>query len=129
MLSVLNEAKTKVFQQKRLTIRIFPPIQETGSVVAKEVGDQTYRLLESKPEMDMIFATAPSQNESLSHLAYDKRIGWTRVNAFYMDEYIGVHPEAPRSFGHLLGIRTSDKAPFKKVNYPDGLAENPEEER
>ena len=89
MLSILNETKTKVFQQEQLTVRIFPSIQEMGSVAAKEVGDQICRLLESKPEINMIFAAAPSQNEFLSHLIHDKRIDWTRINAFHMDEYIG----------------------------------------
>ena len=45
-----------------------------------------------------------------------------------MDEYIGIHPEAPQSFGHFLRIRIFDKVPFKKVNYLNGLAENLEEE-
>jgi glucosamine-6-phosphate deaminase len=40
MLSILNETKTKVFQQEQLTVRIFPSIQEMGSVAAKEVGDK-----------------------------------------------------------------------------------------
>lgn len=31
MLSILNETKTKVFQQEQLTVRIFPSIQEMGS--------------------------------------------------------------------------------------------------
>ena len=127
MLSILNETKTKVFQQEQLTVRIFPSIQEMGSVAAKEVGDQICRLLESKPEINMIFAAAPSQNEFLSHLIHDKRIDWTRINAFHMDEYIGIHPEAPQSFGHFLRIRIFDKVPFKKVNYLNGLAENLEE--
>ena len=83
MLSILNETKTKVFQQEQLTVRIFPSIQEMGSVAAKEVGDQICRLLESKPEINMIFAAAPSQNEFLSHLIHDKRIDWTRINAFH----------------------------------------------
>ena len=55
MLSILNETKTKVFQQEQLTVRIFPSIQEMGSVAAKEVGDQICRLLESKPEINMSF--------------------------------------------------------------------------
>lgn len=36
MLSILNETKTKVFQQEQLTVRIFPSIQEMGSVAAKK---------------------------------------------------------------------------------------------
>ena len=59
MLSILNETKTKVFQQEQLTVRIFPSIQRDGQCSRKEVGDQICRLLESKPEINMIFAAAP----------------------------------------------------------------------
>ena len=59
MLSILNETKTKVFQQEQLTVRIFPSIQEMGSVAAKEVGDQICRLLESKPEIKYDFRRCP----------------------------------------------------------------------
>ena len=95
-----------------------------GSAAAKEVGDQICRLLESKPEINMIFAAAPSQNEFLSHLIHDKRIDWTRINAFHMDEYIGIHPEAPQSFGNFLRQRIFDKVPFKTVNYLNTLKRN-----
>lgn len=128
MLSILNETKTQVFQQEQLTVKIFPSIQEMGSAAAKEVGDRICCLLESKPEINMIFAAAPSQSEFLSHLIQDKRIDWTRINAFHMDEYIGIAPEAPQSFGHFLRIRIFDQVPFREVNYLNGRAESLEEE-
>lgn len=128
MLSILNETKTQVFQQEQLTVKIFPSIQEMGSAAAKEVGDRICSLLESKPEINMIFAAAPSQSEFLSHLIQDKRIDWTRINAFHMDEYIGIPPEAPQSFGYFLRIRIFDQVPFREVNYLNGRAESLEEE-
>lgn len=45
-----------------------------------------------------------------------------------MDEYIGIHPEAPQSFGNFLRQRIFDKVPFKTVNYLNGRAESLEEE-
>ena len=36
MLSILNETKTKVFQQEQLTVRIFPSIQEMGSAAGNK---------------------------------------------------------------------------------------------
>lgn len=128
MLSTLNETETRVFREEQLTVKIFPSIQEMGSVAAKEVADRICSLLQNKSEINMIFAAAPSQNEFLSHLIHDKRIDWTRINAFHMDEYIGIHPEAPQSFGHFLRIRIFDKVPFKKINYLNGQTENLEGE-
>jgi glucosamine-6-phosphate deaminase len=128
MLSIVNESETKVFQQELLTIKIYPTLQQMGNEAAKAVADRICKLLEEKAEINMIFAAAPSQDEFLNHLIHDKRIDWTRINAFHMDEYIGIHPDAPQSFGHFLRIRIFDKVPFKKVNYLNGRAESLEEE-
>ena len=45
-----------------------------------------------------------------------------------MDEYIGVLPDAPQSFGNFLRIRIFDKVPFKNVYYLNGHATDLEEE-
>ena len=126
MLSTINE--TYLFQQDLLTVKMFPSIQQMGKCAATEVTNKICELLKEKAEINMIFAAAPSHNEFLSHLIHSKQIDWSRINAFHMDEYIGIHPEAPQSFGHFLRIRIFDKVPFKKVNYLNGLAENLEEE-
>ena len=67
----------------------------------------------------MIFAAAPSQNEVLASLAYDKEIPWHRVNAFHMDEYIGLSPDAPQGFGNFLKKHIFGLAPFRSVSYID----------
>lgn len=68
------------------------------------------RTSQEKAEINMIFAAAPSQNEFLSHLIHSKQIDWSRINAFHMDEYIGIHPEAPQSFGNFLRQRIFTKS-------------------
>ena len=67
----------------------------------------------------MIFAAAPSQNEVLAALAYDKEIPWERVHAFHMDEYIGLSADAPQGFGNFLRAHIFGIAPFASVNYID----------
>ena len=126
MLSTINE--TYLFQQDLLTVKMFPSIQQMGKCAATEVTNKICELLKEKAEINMIFAAAPSQNEFLSHLIHSKQIDWTRINAFHMDEYIGIHAEAPQSFGNFLRQRIFDKVPFKTVNYLNGQAENLEEE-
>ena len=126
MLSTINE--TYLFQQDLLTVKMFPSIQQMGKCAATEVTNKICELLKEKAEINMIFAAAPSQNEFLSHLIHSKQIDWTRINAFHMDEYIGIHAEAPQSFGNFLRQRIFDKVPFKTVNYLNGQAENLEGE-
>jgi glucosamine-6-phosphate deaminase len=72
------------------------------------------RIIEAKRRNQYDFAAAPSQEEFLSQLILDKRIEWKRINAFHMDEYIGIRSDAPQSFGNFLRQRIFDKVPFKR---------------
>lgn len=104
-----------------LTYEIFPTRREMGEKAAADVAATIKKLLETKPEIGMIFAAAPSQNEFLEALVADKSIPWERINAFHMDEYIGLSPDAPQGFGNFLRDRIFGLVPFKSVSYiPNG---------
>lgn len=102
--------KHTCFNKKSINSKMFPSIQQMGKCAATEVTNKICELLKEKAEINMIFAAAPSQNEFLSHLIHSKQIDWSRINAFHMDEYIGIHPEAPQSFGNFLRQRISTKS-------------------
>lgn len=126
MLSTLNE--TYLFKQEELTVKVYPSIQQMGENAATEVANKIGELLKQKAEINMIFAAAPSQNEFLKNLIRNKQIDWTRINAFHMDEYIGIRPDAPQSFGNFLRQRIFDQVPFKNVYYLNGRAEDLDKE-
>ena len=111
----------------RLKVSISDNRKELGEVAAAEISAYIKQLLSEKDEVNIVFASAPSQNDFLACLnTYD--IDWSRVNAFHMDEYIGIDPTAPQSFGEFLRERIFSKHSFKSVNYIDSLAKDPEEE-
>ena len=99
-----------------------------GREAAANVSDTVRKLLSEKEEINMIFAAAPSQSDFMKELIADKRIQWEKINAFHMDEYIGLEKDAPQGFGNFLRERIFDKVPFKSVHYINGRAENPAEE-
>ena len=99
-----------------------------GELAAKDISAKINELLATKPEINMIFAAAPSQNDVLKSLAEDKTIDWTRVNAYHMDEYIGLDKDAPQGFGNFLKAHIFGKVPFQSVNYIDITAADPEKE-
>ena len=76
----------------------------------------------------MIFAAAPSQNDVLKSLSEDNEIEWNRVNAYHMDEYIGLDKDAPQGFGNFLKAHIFGIAPFKSVNYIDVSAKDADAE-
>lgn len=103
-------------QVDKLTYEIFPTRAEMGKKAAQDVGQAIKEALKKKSEICMIFAAAPSQNEFLEALTADKSIPWDKINAFHMDEYIGLDADAPQGFGNFLRERLFDKVPFKSVN-------------
>ncbi|MDD2475093.1 MAG: glucosamine-6-phosphate deaminase [Dysgonamonadaceae bacterium] len=118
----------KTFKKENLTVKIFPNRDEMGLDAAKDVSKKINELLANKDELNMIFAAAPSQQDFMAHLTSDKSIDWTRINAFHMDEYIGLDKSAPQAFGNFLKERLFSKAPFKSIHYIDVEAVDPEKE-
>jgi len=117
-------ALLKEFKKDNLTVKLFDTRDAMGAYAAKEASDKMKELLSKKEEINMIFAAAPSQNEFLKTLYTDKDIDFSRINAFHMDEYIGLPSDNPAGFGNFLRDRIFSKAPFKSVNYLNGLAED-----
>lgn len=107
----------KEIKKDKLFVKIFENRSEMGSKAGEDTAKCIRKLLSEKEEINMIFAAAPSQNEVLDTLVVADGIDWGRVNAFHMDEYIGLSDDAPQRFGNFLKERIFDKLPFKSVNY------------
>lgn len=101
----------------KLAVKIFKTRAEMGAAAGGDAAAKIKELIAKKGEVNMIFAAAPSQNETLATLVAAEGIDWSKVNAFHMDEYIGLSPDAPQGFGNFLKDRIFSKLPFKSVNY------------
>lgn len=91
----------KQLKKDKLDIKIFGTRDELGIAAAKEAAAYICNLLDNQPEVNILFAAAPSQNEFLKALSC-YNIPWNRINAFHMDEYIGLQEDAPQRFGNYL---------------------------
>ena len=118
----------KTFDKDLLKVNVYSSRDEMGAAAAADVKAAILRALAKKDTINMIFAAAPSQNEVLANLASDKEIPWGRVNAFHMDEYVGLDKDAPQGFGNFLNRAIFGIAPFKSVNYIDISATDREKE-
>ncbi|HVW16016.1 MAG TPA: glucosamine-6-phosphate deaminase [Mucilaginibacter sp.] len=112
----------KEFKVDRLDARIYDTRLNMGVNAAGIVARKIVDLLTQKPFINIIFAAAPSQNEFLAALVEDTTIDWTRVNAFHMDEYIGLPENAPQWFGSFLKEKIFGHLPFHSVSYINGKA-------
>ena len=118
----------KTLKKDNLNVKIFDTRKEMGDVAAHDIHDKIVELLSEKAEINMIFAAAPSQNDVLSSLIACNDIEWNRINAYHMDEYIGLDRNAPQGFGNFLVDHIFGKVPFKSVNLIDCTATDPEAE-
>jgi len=109
-----------------IQLQIFETREEMGQVAAQEAAQILRGLLEEKEFVNCIFAAAPSQNEFLAALKRQD-IPWNRINAFHMDEYIGLPQGSPQSFTGFLKRAIFDHVSFRSVNLLNGMADPHEE--
>lgn len=108
--------------------RVFETRAEMGACAGQEIAMRLKSLLAEKAEVNVMFAAAPSQNETLHTLMADNDIDWSRVNGFHMDEYVGLDEDHPAGFRNFLKKAVFSKKTFKSVNLINGNAEDAEKE-
>jgi len=118
----------KSLKKDLLDVKIYETRSEMGKAAAADIKACLLSLLAKKETVNMIFAAAPSQNDVLKELVSDKDIKWEKVNAFHMDEYIGLEKCAPQRFSNFLTEKIFSKVNFKSVNLIDATSKNVEEE-
>jgi len=111
----------------KLNVKIYSGRPELGAAAAEILTAKISELLKTKEYINIIFASAPSQNEFLAELLH-KNIEWNRINAFHMDEYVGLHPDAPQGFGNFLKDRLFSQVNCREVHYLNGNADNVQDE-
>ena len=115
----------KAYKVDKLNVKIYENRTLMGKAAAQDIKEKIVELLSQKKEINMIFAAAPSQNDVLKSLVEDKEIEWKRVNAYHMDEYIGLDKDAPQGFGNFLQAHIFGLVPFNSVHYIDITTTNP----
>ena len=112
----------KNFRKDNLEVCIFDTRRELGRQAANDVCQAIKKALSLKDEINIIFAAAPSQSDFLQTLISFKEIEWEKINAYHMDEYLGIDKNAPQAFGNFLKEAIFSKVNFKTVNYLDSAA-------
>ncbi|MDR2706281.1 MAG: glucosamine-6-phosphate deaminase [Planctomycetaceae bacterium] len=117
----------KVIDQ--LILEVHPDRYSAGRAAGTAAAERLKTVLAEKGKARVIFAAAPSQNETLETLATTSGIDWNKVTAFHMDEYIGLADDAPERFSFYLKTHIFDQCPFGEIhllagNNPQHLCED-----
>lgn len=110
-----------------LKVKVYDSDDNMGMAAAENAAKLLNDYIAKKGSVNTVFAAAPSQNTFIFHLL-KQNVDWSKVNAYHMDEYIGLSPEAPQGFGNFLKEAIFRHVPLASVNYINGQAENPEAE-
>ncbi|MQR02067.1 6-phosphogluconolactonase [Glaciimonas soli] len=99
-----------------MAVNVFPDRAALGRQAAADIAAELRQHLLLARQVRMIFAAAPSQQETLAALILETGIDWSRITAFHMDEYIGLPDSAPQRFGNWLQRELFSKLPFGRVH-------------
>lgn len=103
----------------QLIVKTSPDRDRLGATAAHDIATALRASLQERERVRMIFASAPSQAETLSALTAAPGIDWRRVTAFHMDEYIGLPEDAPQRFGLWLKSHFFDHIDIDEVHLID----------
>ena len=106
----------KTIKTEKLETYVYDSRDAMGRAAGAEAAKAINKVIEEKGFANVIFAAAPSQNETLASLL-EEQVDFTRINAFHMDEYAGLGIEDEQSFAKYLYDHVFSKAPFASVNY------------
>ncbi|MBO0694175.1 MAG: hypothetical protein J2P58_14820, partial [Acidimicrobiaceae bacterium] len=84
-----------------LRVEVYGDRQAMGRAAARRSAEVIRNALAGSEGARVMFASAPSQNELLEGLTRSG-LEWARVEAFHMDEYLGVDRESPQAFSRYL---------------------------
>jgi len=97
------------------------------------MGVSAYELYKQKVQQMMagrkeniraIYAAAHSQSDFFEALANDREIDFSRIDAFHMDEYMGLGDDAPQNFGNFLKNIIFSRQNFNTVSYVNPSAKD-----
>ena len=85
-----------------VSVAVSPDRASMGTSAACDAAEAILKAVGDRGRARVVFASAPSQQEMLAALAARDDLDWSRVEAFHMDEYVGLQATAPQAFGQWL---------------------------
>jgi glucosamine-6-phosphate deaminase len=106
-----------------MVLKVFPDKKSLGQAAATQAATAIRRALRERGHARVVAATAVSQAEFLDALVREPDIDWARVEAFHLDEYIGLPITHPGSFRKMLLEELVQRTGIQKYHLIDGDAD------
>jgi glucosamine-6-phosphate deaminase len=110
-----------------MLIKVFEDRVALGHAAAEQAAAAIRRAIAERGLARIIAATAASQHEFLDALTKTPGIDWSKVEAFHLDEYVGLPVTHPGSFRKMLLEQLVQKTGITHYHLLDGDAADPVE--
>jgi glucosamine-6-phosphate deaminase len=110
-----------------MLVKVFSDRVTLGQAAAEQAAVAIRRGVAGRGQARIIAATAASQLEFLDALTAAPGIEWSKVEAFHLDEYIGLPVTHPGSFRKMLLEQLVRKTGITHYHLLDGDAADPSE--
>jgi glucosamine-6-phosphate deaminase len=110
-----------------MLLKVFNDKTALGKAAAEQAASAIRRAIAEHGRARIIAATAASQLEFLEALTKTAGIDWSRVEAFHLDEYIGLPITHPGSFRKMLIEQLVRRTGITNYHLLDGDAPDPAE--
>ncbi|MCL2118237.1 MAG: glucosamine-6-phosphate deaminase [Planctomycetaceae bacterium] len=104
------------FRVDKLQVKAYSTRELMGHAAGRVAAEAITKAIARQGAARVVFAAAPSQNETLATLTSDTSVDWSKVTAFHMDEYIGLPEDAPQRFSRYLKERVFSRVPLAAVH-------------
>src|SRR5215831_10958853 len=108
-----------------MLLRVFTDKVSLGQAAANQAATAIRRAISDRGQARIIAATAASQLEFLDALTKATGIDWKKVEAFHLDEYIGLPITHPGSFRKMLVEQLVSKTGITRYHLLEGDAADP----
>lgn len=108
-----------------MILKVFTDKRKLGRAAAEQAANAIRRALDERGTARIIAATAASQREFLEELTKAPGIDWTKVEAFHLDEYIGLPFTHPGSFRRMLMEQLIEKTGIRNYHLLNGDTPDP----
>ncbi len=110
-----------------MLLKVFNDKIALGKAAAEQAASAIRRAIAEHGQARIIAATAASQLEFLNALTRAAGIDWSKVEAFHLDEYIGLPVTHPGSFRKMLIEQLVRRTGITNYHLLDGDAPDPAE--
>lgn len=109
-------------------IRLHHTRAASGAAAAATAAAAIRAAIAARGTARIMVATGNSQLAMIEVLMADSSIAWDRVEAFHMDEYVGLPATHPASFRLWLNTRVAGRRPLRAMHLIEGDAASPARE-